>query len=184
MTMTWPGNKVPSDVPIDVGIITVGAVTAAWAATEGGLTWDAGKKVRHITWDGQSHHHVGLHRTTGYDAKLSGKIKRGGPALMLDLEPGSSSDGSSGSDGNVISLLDARKPWTTGMYLTDVRFCVRQQDGFIMRVHMPKAFVEKYKLVTKDNDEGQWDIEIVPAKPTTDTNSDTVPFTVEYIQAA
>jgi len=182
--VTMPAYAVPNDAPVDVGVIAVGGVVAAWAATEGGLTWDPGKKVRHVEYDGRSFEHEGLHRTTGYDAKLSGKIKRGGAALMLDLEPGSSSDGSSGSDGNMVTLLDARLPWEEGQYLEDVYYIVQQQDGLIFRVHMPLAYVKTYKLVTKDNDEGMWDIDLVPVKPASDENPYSPPFTYQYVQPA
>lgn len=182
--MTMPAYKVPDDDIVDVGVIAVGGVAAAWAATEGGLTWDPKKKVRHPTWDGQSFEHEGLHRTIGYDSGLSGKIKRGGAALMLDLEPGSSSDGSSGSDGNVVTLLDARLPWEAGQYLDDVYYIGQQQDGVVFRVHMPRAYVKSYKMVTKDNDEATFDIDIVPVLPASETNTNKVPFTYQYVPAA
>lgn len=178
--MTMPGYAVPDDAIVDVGVIAVGGVAAAWAATEGGLTWDAGKKVRHVEYDGRSFEHEGLHRTTGYDAKLSGKIKRG---FTTDFEPGSTSDGSSGSDGNVVSLLDARLPWSEGDYLADVYYIGQQQDQTIFRIHMPLAYVKTYKLVTKDNDEATWDIELVPVKPASDTNPYSPPFTYQIVSA-
>ncbi len=181
--MTMPGYAVPDSAIVDVGVIAVNGVAAAWAATEGGLTWDPGKKVRHVEWDGRSFEHVGMHRTTGYDAKLSGKIKRG---FTTDFEPGSSSDGSSGSDGNVVTLLDARLPWSEGYYLTDVYYIGQQQDQVIFRVHMPLAIVTEYKLVTKDNDEGVWDVTIKPVKSAESSTTDpySPPFTYQLVAAS
>jgi hypothetical protein len=179
--MTWPGNRIPDDDIVDVGIITVGGVTEAWGATIDGLQWDPGKKVRHPEWDGRTFEHEAMHRTTGYDAKLSGKVKRGGPAFMLDLEPGSSSDGGSDSDGNTVTLLDARTPWAEGDYLEDVYYIGRQQDRVLMRVYMPRAYIKSYKLTTKDNDEGQWDIELVPVQPASETNVYAIPFFYQYV---
>jgi hypothetical protein len=179
--MTWPGNRVPDDDIVDVGIITVGGVAEAWGATIDGLTWDPGKKVRHPEWDGRSFEHEGMHRTVTYDSKLSGKVKRGGPEFMLDLEPGSESDGSSGSDGNVVTLLDARVPWSEGMYLEDVYYIGRQQDHVMMRVYMPRAYIKSYKMSTKDNNEAEWDIEIVPALAASETNTAKVPFAYQYV---
>lgn len=179
--MTWPGYKKPEEYIVDVGVITVGGIAEAWGATVGGLQFDPGKDVRNVPFDGKSSEIVGLHRTIKYDAKLSGKVKRGGPSLILDLEPGSSSDGSSGSDGNVVTLLDARTPWEEGDYLADVYYVGRQEDESIMYVHMPFAFVSKYKLATKDNDEGEWDIEIMPALGPDETNLNKVPFTYGFI---
>jgi hypothetical protein len=181
--MAMPGYAVPDDAIVDVGVIAVGGVAAAWAATEGGLSWDPGKKVRGVEYDGKSFEHAGLLRVTGYDAKLSGKVKRG---FTTDFEPGSSSDGSSGSDGNVVTLLEARLPWTENMLLADVYYIGQQQNQVIFRIHMPLAYVKMYKLVTKDNDEGVWDIEIVPVKTSASAVSDpySPPFTYQLVAAA
>ena len=183
--MTMPGFRVPDDDIVDVGVISVGGVAEAWGATIDGLQWDPGKEVRHVTYDGNSFKHANLLRTVRYDAKLSGKVKRGGPEFMLDLEPGSESDGSSGSDGNVITLLAARTPWTEEMLLEDVYYIGRQQDGVVFRVHMPLAYIESYKMVTKDNDEAQWDIVIVPAKSAASAEADphSPPFAYQYVAA-
>jgi hypothetical protein len=181
--MTMPGYAVPDDAIVDVGVIAVGGVVAAWAATEGGLTWDPGKKVRHVEYDGRSFEHANLLRVTGYDSKLSGKIKRG---FTLDFEPGSESDGSSGSDGNQVTLLEARLPWEEGDCLTDVYYIGQQQDQVIFRIYMPLAYVKTYKMVTKDNDEATWDIEIVPVKSAESATSDpySPPFTYQLVSPA
>ena len=179
--MTWPGYKKPEDYIVDVGVITVGGVAEAWGATVDGLKWDPGKKVRMVEFDGRSSEIEGMQRTIAYDAKLSGKVKRGGPSMILDFEPGSESDGSSGSDGNVITLLDARSPWQEGMYLDDVYYIGRQQDLTVMYIHMPVAYVQKYELATKDNDEAAWDIVLVPVLPAEETNLNKVPFTYAFV---
>lgn len=179
--MQWPGYRKPEGFVVDVGLIMVGGITEAFGATIGGLSWDPGKDVRSIPYDGKSSEQVGLQRTLKYDAKLSGKIKRGGPAFVMALEPGSSSDGSSGSDGNVVTLLDARTPWVEGDYLQDVFYIGRQEDQTIMYVRMPFAFVSKYKLQTKDNDEAEWDVEFMPALGPDETNSNKVPFTYGFV---
>lgn len=179
--MTMPGYAVPDDDVVDVGVISVGGSAAAWGATIDGLKWDPGKEVRHIEYDGRSFEHVGLHRTIRYNSVLSGKIKRGGAAFMLDLEPGSESDGSST---NQVTLLAAREPWTEGMYLEDVFYIGRQQDGVVFRVSMPFAYVRKYSMQTKDNNEAEWDVEIVPAKDPADTDPYAVPFAYQYVPAA
>jgi len=137
--------------------------------------------VRMVEFDGRSSEIEGMQRTIAYDAKLSGKVKRGGPSMILDFEPGSSSDGSSGSDGNVVTLLDARSPWQEGDYLEDVYYIGRQQNLVMMWIHMPRAYVKTYKLATKDNDEATWDIELVPVLPASETNLNKVPFTYAFI---
>lgn len=185
--ITWPGYGKPEGYLVDVGIICVGGVAEAWGATVGGIKWDPGKKTRHPEWDGRSFEHELMHRTVSYDAKLTGKVKRGGAAFILDLEPGSTSDGSSGSgssSGNTVTLLNARTPWSAGMYLEDVNYLGRQQDGNILVIHMDRAVVTKYELMTKDNDEGEWDIEIHPVLIATATNNDTVPFTYHEVDEA
>lgn len=177
--MTMPGYVVPVDAIVDVGVLAIGGVAAGWSPTDGGLTWDPGKKVRHPDWDGRSFEHEGMHRTTGYDAKLTGKLKRG---FTLDFEPGAESDGSSGSDGNVVTLLDARLPWSEGMYLEDIYHICQQQDGLIYRLKFRRGYVKDYKLVTKDNDEGVWDVTIVPVKPADEIQTPYgVPFTYQLV---
>jgi len=179
---TWPGYPKPEDFIVDVGVITVGGVAAAWSATVDGLQFDPGKEVRMVEFDGKSSDIEGMHRTIRYKAKLSGKIKRNGPDMMLDFEPGSESDGSSGSNGNTITLLDARSPWQAGDYLTDVYYIGRQQDLVMFRVYMPRAVVVSYKLATKDNDEATWDVEIAPVLPADETNLNLVPFVYQYVE--
>lgn len=184
MSLTWPGYTKPEGYIVDVGVITVGGVAEAWGATVGGLQWDPKKKVRHPDWDGRSFEYEGMHRTITYEPVLAGKVKRGGAAFLMDLEPGSESDGSSGtSSGNTVTLLAARTPWTTGMYLEDVHYLGRQQDGNILLINMPRAHVRSYKLATKDNDEGEWEIEIVPVGVDGDP-VDKVPFTYGEVDEA
>lgn len=183
MTLAWPGYTKPQGYIVDVGVITVGGTAEAWGATVGGITWDPKKKVRHPEWDGKSFEIEGMHRTITYEPMLSGKVKRGGAAFMMDLEPGSESDGSSGdSSGNTVTLLDARTPWTEGMYLDDVHYLGRQQDGNLLLINMPRAVVKSYKLATKDNDEGEWDIELVPVLAASETNVNKVPFTYGEVE--
>jgi hypothetical protein len=179
--MQWPGYRKPEEFIVDTGLIMVGGIAEAWGATIGGIKWDPGKDVRSIPYDGKSSEQVGLQRTLKYDAKLSGKVKRGGPEFIMDLEPGSSSDGSEGSSGNVVTLLDARTPWVEGDYLQDVYYIGRQEDEQIMYIHMPFAYVSKYSLQTKDNDEAEWDVELVPALGPDETNSNKIPFTYGFV---
>ena len=179
--MEWPGYRKPEEYIVDVGLICVGGIAEAWGATVGGIQWDPKKTVRSVEFDGKSSEIEGLQRTTKYEAVLSGKVKRGGPSFLLDLEPGSESDGSSGSDGNVITLLDARTPWEANMSLVDVFYIGRQEDSQIMYVRMPRAIVRSYKLATKDNEEAEWDIEIVPLVPSTEENINIVPFTYGFV---
>ena len=84
------------------------------------------------------------------------------------------------------TLLEARLPWEEGDCLTDVYYIGQQQDQTIFRVYMPLAYVKTYKLVTKDNDEGVWDIEIVPVKSSASAVSDpyTPPFSYQIVAAA
>lgn len=180
----WPGYKKPEDFITDVGIIAIGGSTEAWGATTDGITWDPGKKVREVEFDGKSSSQVGQIRTIGYDAKLTGKVKRGGASTVLAFEPGSSSDGGSDSNGNTVTLLDARTTWEEGMFLEDVHYIGRQSNAEVMHVYMERAYVSKYKLVTKDNDEGIWDIEIVPVLPEDETNLNKIPFVYRYIPDA
>lgn len=185
MSLTWPGYTKPTGYLVDVGVIAVNGSAEAWGASVGGLTWDPKKVVRHPEWDGRSSEIEGMHRTIRYEPTLSGKIKRGGASFLMDLEPGSESDGSSGtSDGNTVTLLDLRTPWTEGMYLENVTYLGRQQDGNILLIHMPRAYVKSYKLATKDNDEGEWDVDIIAVLAASETNVNAVPFTYGEVDEA
>jgi len=174
----------PTGFIVDVGFIVVGDNLEAIGATVGGIKWDPKKTVREVEFDGKSGPIAGMQRTIKYEPTLSGKIKRGGGDFISILEPGSESDGSSGSDGNVITLLDARTPWTVDMMLENVYYVGRQEDGDTFYVHFPFAYVSKYSLQTKDNDEGEWDVEIIPCLSDTETNINKVPFNYGVISGA
>ena len=177
----WPGYRKPENYVVDTGVIAVGGVTEAWGATVGGIQWDPGKVNRQVEFDGRSSEIEGMHRTIRYDAKLTGRVKRGGASSVMTFEPGSESDGSSGSSGNEVTLLDARATWQPGMYLEDVNYIGRQEDGQVMHVHIPRGYVKTYKFATVDNDEMLWDIEIIPVLPSDETNLNKVPFTYRYV---
>ena len=128
----------PTGFIVDVGFIVVGDNLEAIGATVGGIKWDPKKTVREVEFDGKYGPIAGMQRTIKYEPMLSGKIKRGGADFISLLEPGAESDGSSGSDGNVITLLDARTPWTVDMMLENVYYVGRQEDGDTFYVHFPR----------------------------------------------
>lgn len=180
----WPGYRKPEDFLTDVGVIAIGGSTEAWGATVDGIQFDPGKEVRTVEFDGRSSEQEGQQRTIRYNAKLTGKVKRGGASTILAFEPGSSASDGSDSNGNEVTLLDARSPWQTGMYLENVNYIGRQSNLEVMHVFFERAYVKTYKLVTKDNDEGTWDIEIIPVLPASETNLNKVPFRYRFIPDA
>ena len=179
--MTWPGYKQPEDFVTDVGIIAIGGSTEAWGATVDGLNFDPGREVRIVEFDGRSSEQEGQHRTIRYNAKLTGKIKRGGASTILAFELGSTASDGSDSNGNEVTLLDARTTWQPGQYLENINYIGRQSNEEVMHVFMERGYVKTYKLATKDNDEGVWDVEIVPVLLATETNLNKIPFKYRFI---
>ena len=179
MPATFPGYTAPSDLVIDAGVLRYGSPTYSSATPFGtsrdGFTFDDGRTIRHVPFDGGHAPIQGLSRNTDYQAKLTGKfLTITGPNMMV-FNPGSTSDGSTGA--NAITMKKAGQLFQTGDYGTDLWWIGRQQaDGTLFLVHFPVFLVDKYTIVSKHNDE--WLIETsILAVLATGSDPQSAPFT-------
>jgi len=106
----------------------------------GGYTHDPGAQWRVVEADGFTTEKVGMQRITGFDTHLTGNLKDLTPDMLARYSPGSTSDGSAGSDGgNQVLPQNARIFFTEADLIADVRL--------IYRVHDPETGTDSYSAV-------------------------------------
>lgn len=92
----------------------------------GGYTHNPGAQWRVVEADGFTTEKVGMQRITGFDTHLTGRQKDISPEVLGFMNPGSSSDGSTGN--NQIILANARVFFTEADLIADVRLVYRTHD--------------------------------------------------------
>jgi hypothetical protein len=173
--MAFPGYSKPTEYVFDAGIVQVGGTTAF--VSEGGVTFDPGVEIRHIEFDGMQSEYVGGHRIVGRRPTLSGRFKDLSAAAMLRYEPGSTSDGSTGS--NTVTPKAGRDFFDTGDYLADVTFVLNKSDGKAVRIVFDYALVTSYRIITPDKDEADVELTISGVLSASSALED-CPFTIQY----
>jgi len=182
MPSSFPGYVKPSQFAVDAGVIYIGATPAGIGATEGGLQWDPGTEYQHPEFDGMSAEIELLHRVVDYSkAKLSGDILDLTGVNVGRYQPGSTSDGSTGT--NTITPIDAFTFFSAGAYLTDVTWILRRSDNTTIRVFAAVALVKKFQLKTKPKKEGLASIEIVPVLASTETDLSKCPYVYQDLDS-
>lgn len=169
MSATFPGYTPPTDLVIDAGVLRFGNASFSTATPFGtsrdGFNFDPGMTTREVPYDGGHAPYQGLARITEWNSTLKGKFLTVTPANQLAFSPGSSSDGSSGS--NVITMKKAGNLFQSGDYGTHLWWIGRQQtDGTLFLIHFPLFYVGKWTIVSKHNDEWLIDTEIRAVLPT------------------
>lgn len=179
----WPGYKKPRTQLVNAGVVYVGETAVGMGATEGGLTFDPGREMRNVPFDGKTTDVAGLDRVITYNSRITGRWKDISAEFIQMLEPGSASDGSSGT--NTITPIIAHKFLTQGDYLKNVTFVGLCSDGKTRRVFMEWAIVESYTLATTDKEEGLFDVAIkgVLGPETDGADLNLAPYTWEEVDA-
>lgn len=108
----------------DAAMLYVG--TTPLGPSIGGYTHNPGAQWRVVEADGFTTEKAGMQRITGFDTHLTGRLKDLTPEVLGYMNPGSSSDGSSGN--NQITLEDARVFFQEGDLIKDVRLIYRTYD--------------------------------------------------------
>lgn len=180
----WPGYKKPASPLVNAGVVYVGETAVGMGATEGGLTFDPGKEIRNVPFDGKTTDVAKLDRVIVYNSRITGRFKDISETFIGYLEPGSASDGSAGK--NTITPKTAHSFFQSGDYLRNVTFVGLCGDGSTRRVFMAWALVESYTLATTDKEEGLFDISIkaVLGPDTDGEDLNAPPFTWEVEDAA
>lgn len=119
----------------DAAMVQVG--TTPIGPVFGGFTVDPGAQWRVVEADGFTTEKVGMQRITGFDTHIRGRCKDLTPEMLNRYSPGSSSDGSAGSDGgNQVLAQNARIFFTEADLIKDVRV--------IYRVHDPETGTDSF----------------------------------------
>lgn len=109
---------------IGAGFLYIG--TTPWGPSIGGYEFAEGKQYRILEADGLTTEKVGMRRITGWDVHIRGRLKDLSSEVLLAMQPGSTSDGSSGN--NAVVQPDARVIFAEGDYLQDVRLIYKRVD--------------------------------------------------------
>lgn len=171
-------NGAPTKYLIDAGAFYSGS-TVLYGASVGGLTWRPGTETRHPQFDGLREEIAEQHRNTGGGSVITGKFLIGSEASIIAASPGSSSDGSTGT--NTINLIDNDEFWGSGAYGTDGYYFGRRQDNKWFAIHMPVYFIKATGFQSSDKSETGWDVEIRPVLPADTTNLSAPAYTYEVL---
>jgi len=172
MPSSFPGYVKPQRVGLDAGVFYLAGV--GMGATMGGASWDPGREVRNIPFDGKTSNIVGLDRVLDYSKnKLTTTMLDFSGAALMRYEPGSTSDGSAS---NTITPIDAQTIFVAGDYLQNLEWIGRTSDGGAMYLKMAWALVQKYTVKSADKDEVKAAIEITAMLSDTETDLNKCPY--------
>lgn len=122
----------------DAAMLYVGAIPIG--PSIGGYTHDPGAQWRVVEADGFTTEKVGMQRITGWDTHLRGRLKDLTPDMLARYSPGSTSDGSNGSQGgNQVLAQNARVFFTEDDLIKDVRL--------VYRVHDPETGEDSFSAI-------------------------------------
>lgn len=152
----WDGT-LPADCLLDSGVLFVGSNPVG--VSRGGLTFDPGRTIRNIPFDGQRSDVKGLDRVTKWDSKIMGTLLEFAATDIARDEPGSTSAVVGGV--TTITPKGAGALFAGGDYLADVRLIFERSGGGYAAVYFAFGFVVKYgPLKGNDNAEAEIPIEI------------------------
>lgn len=150
-------GSLPSDALLDSGVLYVGSTPIG--VSRGGLSFDPGRQVRNIPFDGKRSDVKGLDRITGWDAKISGTLLEFAGTDIARFEPGSTN--ATVSTTTTYTPKSAGTIFASGDYLTDVRLIFERAGGGYAAVYFAQGFVDKWgPLKGSDNAEAEIGIQI------------------------
>lgn len=174
--MAFPGYAAPTGFVVDAAVLLVGSTPMG--ASDGGITFNPGREVRHVEFDGKTSEIAGLHRVTAYGPTITGRFKDLSGAAILRYEPGSTSDGSST---NLFTMKPARDFWVTGDYLAAVKLKGnRTPVGGVTKalvVNFAYAYVQSYQIITLDKDEADVELTLIGVLAPGATDLELCPYT-------
>lgn len=189
----YPGwnTTFPNDIILDSGALWVGANGSGslLGRSRGGLTFDPGRQIEAISFDGMRAEIEGLHHITAYNTMIKGKMLSFGSNMLPVLEPGLQSASGSGIVSTVYSMQGASQLFPTSAYGTDIRLIYRRSDLSYVQARMHKWLCKKYTIVSKDKDAAEIEVEfhglldMSSVNPYTGAASttDDAPYAIEYI---
>lgn len=157
MPLNGYDGTLPADALLDSGVLYVGSTPVG--VSRGGLSFDPGRQLRNIPFDGKRSDVKGLDRVTGWASKISGTLLEFAGTDIQRLEPGATSAVVGGT--TTYTPKGAGALYAAGDYLTDVRLIFERSGGGYAAVYFPSGFVDKWgPLKGTDNAEAELQIEI------------------------
>ncbi len=176
--MAPPPYVKPTRAMIDAGVlyrrIPDGTTLIGVGPSRGGLTFNPGRAIRNIEFDGKTSDIQGLDRVTGYDARITGTLIDFSHRNFGMYEPGHDS-ASSGATVR-ISPIGATEFLAVGAYIYDLLFIRRVQDNSIAVTGFPVALVTEYELSGEDKNEGGAQVTIKAMIPESATDINVAPY--------
>lgn len=163
--------SLPNDTLLDQGVLYVNGV--AFGATVGGTSFDPGRVVTQLEFDGNRADIAGLDRITDWKSVIKGKILPFNTGSLVQIEPGSSNNfvASSGS----LTPATASAFFSSNQYLNNVRLSAPRGNGTWAHIMFPMALVGEYKLGLADKKGGEIDVTFT-AKLNPTGSSDACPY--------
>lgn len=164
------------DLLIGPGILMAGNVVLG--VSRGSFTFDPGKQIRNIDFDGKSSPMAGLDRIVAYDAKLSGVLLEWNEATLEMLEHGAAL-GAAVSGVQLLAPRDANTLFTSDniWYVDNLRFLMDLSDGTIASILFAKAAVESWSVKGAPGGEGE--LSVVFGARLAGTDPDPCPYALE-----
>lgn len=143
------------DVLTDAGILVVGTpgdegTPMLLGASVDGFTWDPGKQLREMNFDGKRSPVVKGHRITGYQSVVSGAMLEFGDAQIPVFEAGATR---TAGPPILYTPKDAGAFFAEDDYVQNLWLFLERGVAGYLKVAYDWALVRKYTLVSKDNDE-------------------------------
>lgn len=191
----FPGwsPTLPQDILLDSGALYIGPIGSGvlLGRTMGGISWDPGRTIKDVDFDGMRAPVKGLQRITEYKSILKSKILQFNATEFTQLEPNFTSASGSGAVSTYYVPSIASAFYPAGGYLADVRAVWRRADNSFFQIRMHIALCYKYTIAAKDKTAAEVDVEfhglidptaINPATGATYTTDD-APYILESLYA-
>lgn len=176
--MSFPGYTKPTEAMIDAGVLYLRSPDTStligMGPSRGGLTFNPGKEMRNVEFDGKTTEIEGLDRVLRYNSTLSGGLIDFSRKSLGYYEPGSTSADS----GSVtrIEPIASTVFLTAGAYLKDVLWISRNQDNRIKVVGFARALVNEYEVVGEQDNETIANVTIMAKLPSSVTDINQCPY--------
>lgn len=152
--------NLPADCLLNAGVLfyTKGTSYLAIGVTDGAPDFDPGTELGEIMFDNRAPSRLkGLTRRVGFAPVVKGVMKEFGPSASGNqialLEPGESE----ATVGSVTTLTPepAGAPFTSGMYVSDLRLVFERASGGYAAIYFPLAICRKWTKKGVDKKEAQ-----------------------------
>ena len=176
--MAFPGYTKPTEAMIDAGVLYVRSPNSSTllgiGPSRGGLTFNPGREMRNVEFDGKTTEIEGLDRVLRYNSSLTGGLIDFSRKSLGYYEPGSTS-ADSGSVAR-INPIAATVFLEAGAYLKDVLWISRNQDNRIKVVGFARALVTEYEVVGEQDNETIANVTIMAKLPRDVTDINHAPY--------